>query len=279
MIRWLTVLFLLGTNALLWSAPTHNGLTVSFLNIGQGDSILIQGPTGVQVLVDGGPDSGVLSRVADKLPFWDRSLDAVVATHPDADHISGLTNILNRYQVSYIFEPGVENDTKAWSNFVSAVNQETQSGAQHIVARRSMRLTLGGGAHADILYPDSDVSHIKETNAGSIVMHIVYGKTSFLLTGDLPAEQELYLVKTDAKDLASTVLKVGHHGSKNSSTPEFLAAVHPSYGVFSRGCNNRYGHPAPRVVELFTQLKIPTYDTCTEGTITFYSDGVSVNRN
>ena len=275
----MTILALIGVNALLWSVRLPEGLTVTFLNIGQGDSILIVGPTGVQVLVDGGPDTSALREVGERIPFWDRTLDAIVATHPDADHIGGLSDILNRYDISYIFEPGIKNDTRAWTTFVTAINNEIDhGGARHIVARAGQRLILGGGAYADVLYPDHDVSNIPDTNSGSVVLHVVYGRTSFLLTGDLPSEQERELIMIYHNNLQSTVLKAGHHGSKNSSTPEFLAAVHPSFGIFSRGCNNRYGHPAPRVVDLFNSLNIPTFDTCEQGSITFVSDGQTLTH-
>lgn len=273
MIRLIAIIVLVGANVIIWTLPVPHGLAVSFLNIGQGDAILIQGPTGVDVLVDGGPDSSVLREVGNVLPFFDRSIDAVVATHPDADHISGLPYILNRYEVKTILEPGVLGTTRAWATFVDATNSEIKNGAAHILARRGTRLILGGGAYADVLYPTSDVDQIKETNAGSVVLHVVYGATSFMLTGDLPAKQELYISSIYGTGLQSDVLKAGHHGSKNSSTPEFLAAVAPKYGVFSRGCDNKYGHPAEETVALFQSISIPTFDTCTEGAITFISDG------
>lgn len=272
MLRLIGALVLLGANILLWSVPVPQGLTVSFLNIGQGDAILITGPTGVQVLVDGGPDSSVLREVGQQLPFWDKTLDAVVATHPDQDHIGGLPDILNRYEVGTILEPGIDNTTRAWIAFVDATNAELQSGARHMLARRGMRITLGGGAYADLLYPASDVSAVKDTNSGSVVMRVQYGATSFMLTGDAPAEVEQKVIAA-GDVLKSTVLKAGHHGSKTSSSPEFIEAVNPQYAVFSRGCDNRYGHPAPSVVELFQSLHIGIFDTCEQGTIDFHSDG------
>ena len=275
--KWVVVLVLVAVNAIVWVVPVPSGLKVSFLNIGQGDSILIEGPTGVQVLVDGGPDTSAVRELGQRLPFWDRTIDAVVATHPDADHIGGLPDVLHRYNTAYIFEPGVQNDTRAWSTFVQAANDGVAAGAQHVLARKGMRLILGGGAYADVLYPDHDVSAIPDTNSGSIVLRVVYGTTSFLLTGDLPDKQELYLVQTDPKNLDSDVLKAGHHGSAHSSTPEFVAAVSPNMVVYSRGCDNKYGHPAPRTVALFESLQIPAYDTCQQGTVTFLSDGVTIS--
>lgn len=266
-------IFLIGLlifgNIFVWTVPIPHGLKVSFLNIGQGDSIFIEGPTGIQMLVDAGPpDKSVLRELGSVMPMFDRSIDAVVETHPDQDHLGGIPDVFERYQVGAFLEPGIPNDTKATKATVVAIKK---SGVANVVARRGMRLDLGGGAYADILFPDRDVSKI-ETNTGSIVMRVVYGKTSFLLNGDSPQVIEKYLVSIDGKNLQSTILKAGHHGSKNSSAPEFVKAVNPEYGVFSRGCDNKYGHPAPRVVDLFQSLNIPILDTCKNGRVTFLSD-------
>lgn len=228
------------------------------------------------MLVDGGPPGGaVLRELGTQMPFFDRSIDAIVETHPDADHITGLIDVLERYHVGTFLEPGIPDKTKTSQRLVAEVAKKHPA---DILARRGMRLILGGGAYADVLYPDTDVSNVKDTNSGSVVLHVVYGKNSFMLTGDLPQQQELHVVSMDGINLKSTVLKAGHHGSKNSSAPEFVSAVNPEYVVFSRGCKNKYGHPAAVVVELFQNLKIPTFDTCTDGTVTFVSNGRTLTR-
>lgn len=275
--EWMAFLALVALNAVLYLAPVPQGLTVRFLDVGQGDSILIEGPTGVQVLVDGGPDSSAVRLLGQYMPFWDHTLDAVVATHPDADHIGGLKDVLARYDVGYIIEPGAVNDTRAWQAFLDNAENEMKHGASHVVARAGQRLDLGGGAYADVLYPDHDVTQVKDTNDASVVLHVVYGETSFMLTGDAPAkvEQELFLKL--GYGLHSDVLKAGHHGSRTSSSADFVQSVGPTYAVFSRGCHNTYGHPHIEVVALFEQLKIRTFDTCEEGSIFFSSDGTSVS--
>ncbi len=128
-----------------------------------------------------------------------------------------------------------------------------------------------------MLFPDRDVLGI-ETNTGSVVVRVVYGDTSFLLTGDMPGSVEDYLVRLDGVRLKSSVLKAGHHGSGESSTAAFVGFVSPEHAVFSRGCENSYGHPDSRVVALFQQFGIPTADTCTDGSVTFVSDGAQVKR-
>ncbi len=252
----------------------HGLLTVSFLNIGQGDSIFIDAPSGRQVLIDGGPNTSVLRELSAVMPWWDRSLDVVVPTHPDQDHIAGLIDVLARFHVSTIIHSSVEGDTQTAQALVDAMKQE---GAEQMIARRGQIVDLGDGAYLEILSPDRDVTHV-DTNTGCVVARLVYGKTAFMLSCDAPQTIENYLVQLDGVDLHADVLKAGHHGSKNSSSPLFLGFVSPTYGVFSRGCKNRYGHPAPEVVARFAQFGIPTSDTCIDGTVTFHSDGLRVWR-
>ncbi len=274
MIQWVVALVLVAVNALLWLSPVPHGLTVSFFDAGQGDSILIEGPTGVQVLVDAGADSAALRELGSRLPFWDRTLDAVVVTHPDKDHVGGMADILERYEVGYILDPGIGNTTNAWESFVDAA--EAERGTALVVARAGQRLDLGGGAYADILYPDGDVSKVKDTNAGSVVMRVVYGNTSVMLTGDAPSKVEQELFLKWGYGLDSDILKAGHHGSKTSSLPDFVESVSPEYVVFSRGCDNTYGHPHESVVSYFVSKKIKILDTCEDGTVTFVTDGVTL---
>ncbi len=210
------------------------------------------------------------------MPWYDRTIDVVIATHPDQDHIGGLPDVLARYKVSRIVESSVKDeegtDAAALS---SAAAKETGKGAQRLIAERGQIIDLGAGAYIEILFPDRPVPNI-ETNTGSIVTRLVYGDTSFMLTGDSPQSIEKYLVKLDADQLASNVLKAGHHGSRTSSSELFVGFVAPKYTVYSRGCDNRYGHPHSEVVELLAKFRIPTLDTCTSGTITFVSDGKTV---
>lgn len=256
-------------NIFIFSLAGERELTVSFLDVGQGDAIFIETPDGGQVLIDGGVDRSVLRELGKHMSFFDRTIDVVVATHPDADHIGGLVDVFERYEVGVFIESGVEGDTSIAAALGSAVESE---GAPRQLARRGMRLLLGSGAYADILFPDRDVSRT-ETNAGSIIMRVVYGEHAFMLTGDAPKAIEGLLVSTYGGMLKSNILKAGHHGSKTSSNEHFVEAVAPEYVVYSRGCDNRYGHPAEEVVGLFTMKGIQSFDTCLDGTITFRSSG------
>lgn len=273
------IIFLLCATGMIWYAVWHEDrrglLTVSFLDIGQGDAIFIDAPSGRQILIDGGPGSNVLQRLRDVIPWYDRSIDVVIPTHPDADHISGLIDVLDRYAVSLIVHSSVEGDTKTAQALADAMKQE--KGAKEITAMRGQIIDLGRGVYLEVLSPDRLLPKV-ETNLGCVVTRLVYGGTAFMFSCDAPQAIENYLVQLDGNSLHSDVLKAGHHGSKNSSSALFLGYVNPAYGVFSRGCKNRYGHPAPEIVERFAQFDIPTLDTCTLGTITFVSDGKMVRE-
>lgn len=254
-------------------------LTFAALDIGQGDALYIESPTGVQVLVDAGAGGGAVLRALPKvMPWGDRTIDAVIETHPDADHMGGMKDVLERYQVSAFISPGIEKHNATTDALAAEVE------AQHLpdlVARRGMRLDLGGGARIDVLYPDQDVSGYGEkSNDGSIVAHLVYGKTSVLLTGDLPSTVETHLMQVATSgELASDILKVGHHGSKYSTSEVFAREVNPSVAVISVGASNAYGHPAERVLDLLKQLRIKTLRTDEKGTIICKSDGASFACN
>ena len=256
----------------VWREDRRGLMTVSFLDIGQGDAIFIDAPSGRQMLIDGGPNGTVLRKLSEVMPWWDRAIDVVLATHPDTDHSNGLADVFARYRVGTIFLPSVEGSTADWEATLRAARAED---ADEYIAERGQVIDLGGGAHARILFPDRKLPHA-ETNLASTIVHLTYGDTSFMLTGDSPDEIELYLTGLDGTALRSDVLKAGHHGSKTSSATAFISVVDPTYAVFSRGCENRYGHPAPEVVGRFAKLAVETLDTCQKGTVTFVSDGKTV---
>lgn len=263
----------------IWSAALaadrHGILTVSFLNIGQGDAILIEAPSGRTVLIDGGPDTSVLRELGAALPWYERSIDVVIATHPDADHITGLVDVLLRYRVPYIIQSSVRGDTPIWNTLESTIASDKKQGTTVITAMRGQVIDLGDGVYLQVLSPDRSVPDV-DTNDGCVVTRLVYGATSFMLPCDAPSDIEDYLVYLDGKNLHSTVLKAGHHGSDTSSSPLFIGFVSPQYAVYSRGCNNKYGFPSPQTVATFKRFSIPTLDTCLNGTVTFTSDGQKV---
>lgn len=247
-------------------------LLVTFFDIGQGDAIFIESPTGVQMLIDGGPDAGVLRRLSHVLGFFDRSIDIVLATHADKDHIGGLADVLERYEVAEIVMTENKGESAAAEAFFERAAAEH---ARITYARRGMQYDLGGGAVLTVLFPDRDPS-LLESNTSSIVTRLVYGDSEFLFTGDSPKSIEEYLVTLDGAGLQSDVLKVGHHGSDTSTSDLFLAAVRPVHAVISAGKDNPYGHPHASVIEALRRANTETKNTAEAGSITFVTDGLEL---
>lgn len=248
-------------------------LMVDFLDIGQGDAVLIESPSGTKVLVDGGPDGTVLKRLGETLGYFDRDIDLVVATHPDMDHIGGLIDVFDRYHVHDVLLTENESQTAASAAFRERVKA---SGAHVYYARAGQVYDLGLGQNGSttlaVLFPDRDPTKL-ESNTSSIVAQVRYGKTAFMLTGDSPQPIEEYLVSVYGSRLLSDVLKAGHHGSHTSSSEVFVTTVHPTYAVISAGKNNKYGHPHQEVLDLFKRLGIMVRSTLGQGTVECTSDG------
>ena len=184
------------------------------------------------------------------MPFYDRSLDLVIATHPDADHLGGLAPVLETYEVLGVMDTGLSAETVTYRAFLEAVNQEVKdnkNNSQNLVARAGARINLGDGASLDLLWP-TQVYPNQETNAASVVALLTYGETRALFTGDAPISVERSLLERYS-NLQADILKVGHHGSKTSTDASFLAQVAPTYAIISAGANNRYGHPAQIVLD------------------------------
>jgi len=259
--------------AVVWlavSAPVQGRLTVSFLDVGQGDAILIRGPDGNRVLVDGGPSGPALTAALDRhLPFYDRRIDLIVLTHPQADHIGGLPAALSRYDVHAVLATQFDADSRLYEEWRRTV---ATSGAETTTANRGQRIELGDGAAITVLNPDPGLTlgNADGLNGTSVVLKLEMGRRSFLLTGDIGQEAEARLL-AEGTDLRATVLKVAHHGSTTSTSKPFLERVSPSVDVISVGAANRFGHPSADVVDRLTGDKV--YRTDQQGDVTISTDG------
>lgn len=270
LIRFCVLVFLVVANVFIWTAEAGSKeLTVAFLDIGQGDAIYIETPNGTQVLIDGGRGKQILRALGDVMPLSDRSIDIVIATHPDADHIGGLSDVFERYDIGVFLESGAVNDTNIAKELEKFVLGE---GLIPILARRGMKLSLDENVFLHILFPDRDVSRT-DPNDGSIIARLVYGESSFLFTGDASKGVENYLVKLDGVALQSDVLKTGHHGSKTSTSALFISTVTPQYAIISAGKNNSYGHPHQEVLDTLSDFDAQILKTFEEGNIIFTSNG------
>lgn len=268
------VVVLLVVNVWVWLhlvVEKREHTVLAFLNIGQGDSIYVRSPDGYDMLIDGGPDHTVLRELPRITGPLDRTIEVMVETHPDQDHIAGLVDVLARYQVRTVMTPGIPHDTDTYRALEDAITREP--GVSRVTARRGMRIHLGDALYADVLYPDHDVSRIRATNDGSIVLRLVYGSSTATLTGDAPSTVEDKLVRDYGSHLQSQILKAGHHGSKYSTDALWLRTVAPEIVVVSAGKGNTYGHPSPEVLTRIQEWGARIVSTIESGTIVFESTG------
>lgn len=237
-----------------------------FLDVGQGDGILLVSPTGKQVVIDGGPDRTMLSRLGSVMPFFDRTIELLILTHPDADHVSSMPDILKKYRVERILLTGVRHDSGIYARFLESVKAE---GAQVLFADPALDIDMGDGLYLDVVWPPPGLAGTlpKASNETSIVLRAFAGSTSLLLTGDIEAGAEAGILAS-AADIDVDILKVAHHGSRTSSMTGFLLAASPELAIISVGRNNKFGHPHPWVTRRFQTLSIPFRTTAEEGTIT-----------
>ncbi len=263
----------LALSAVLLGDRPDGNLHVSFLDVGQGDAILIQSPAGRQVLVDGGRYPNVLlAELGRQMPFWDRSLDVVVATHADDDHVGGLVEVVERYRVDHLLTNGLEPlsdpafDALVWS--------ARERGVTLTAAQAGQRIAIDEGVVLEVLHP-SPGFWADSPNEMSVVLRLDYGNLSVLLTGDSESAAEAALL-AGASNLGSVVLKAGHHGANSSSGEAFLDAVRPMVVVVSAGRDNTYGHPHPAVLERFAASGARVLRTDQQGTLTLSSDGRSM---
>jgi len=259
---------------LVWMAALQlpdGRLHVAFLDVGQGDAILITTPEGRQLLVDGGPNPTQLAwELGRQMPFWDHSLDLIVLTHPDADHMAGLIPLLERVHVERaVVSSQALNGKEAlhWRKAVAA------SGVETVVAERGMRVAPGSGVWLQVLHPRlDDRSPMTPDNDDSIVLRLTYGATSVLLTGDVEATGERDLLAS-GQSLQANVLKVSHHGSGGATTAEFLHAVGPQVAVIQVGADNHFGHPSTDVLQRLAEAGSTVLRTDQDGTVVVVSDG------
>lgn len=254
-----------------WEDPDSETLTVHFIDVGQGDSILIQSETAA-MLIDGGTYQAGNKIVRYLKAEGINKLDYLVATHPHADHIGGLNEVVQSFDIGKVVMPEVTHTTRTYEDFLVALQKK---GLKITLARAGMEWELSPEVTCQVLSPGSD--NYYELNDYSVVIKVAKGNTAFLFTGDAgnPAEQQMLSQKLNLK---SDVLKVGHHGSRHSTSHRFLEAVAPQYAVISLGANNEYGHPHEETLRRLKGIQILRTDL--NGTIVFTSDGnhVSVKK-
>lgn len=250
---------------------TNNFLIVSYLDIGQGDSILIRAPNGHELLIDGGPNNSIMGQLGAVMPFFDRSIDYILLTSPDKDHLAGFLDVINRYHVGTLIEGGAKSDSVIYSTLEKRVEEKGIKKILALAPETTIVLDPVRNIRFTVLFPDQDVS-TWPSNDGSIIGRLTYGTVSFIFTGDAPQMVEQYLIRQDA--LAVTdILKIGHHGSRTSTAPAFVAKLEPAYAIISCGQDNSYGHPHPETLATLKAFGVKVLRTDQSGRITIKSNG------
>jgi competence protein ComEC len=278
----LVILFFL--NVLAWIAvfdlAKPQFLELNFFDVGQGDAIFIETPKRQQILIDGGPDSKILEKLGKEMPFYDRTVDLVILTHPEKDHLIGLLEVLKKYKVENILWTGVLRDTAEFKEWQRLIKEE---GTKIYIVPSVQRITMAKDIFMNFLYPVENLAgkEYQNSNDTSIVTKLIFKEKNFLFTGDITKEVEKELIIRENScsnpcELVTTdsdVLKIAHHGSKTSSSEDFLKVVSPEIAVISVGKNNSYGHPHQEVLERLFKYGIKILRTDEDGDIKIISDG------
>jgi len=271
----LGVVAIIAAILLFWlycGAPKN--LEVDFLDVGQGDAILIKAPGGQNVLIDGGPDKTVIKRLGENLPWWDKQIDLMILTHAHDDHTTGLIDVLKRCRVKKILYTGAVHNAPNYLAWLKLVRDKK---VPLIIIDKEQTINLSQEAKMEILYPGQSLLNktLADLNDSSIIIKLIYGQNKFLLIGDASEKVETTLMANGA-DLSADVLKVAHHGSQYSSSREFLEKVDPKIAVIMVGKDNDFGHPSLRTVKRLERAGAEVFRTDGRETIRILSDGVEM---
>ena len=249
------------------TAKERELLKIHFIDVGQGDAIFIELPDKRAVLIDGG-ETNMSSRVINAINSANKNrLDFVIATHPHSDHIGGLSKVIETFEIGEIYMPTIER--KSYKTYQALMSAIQKKGLKQKAAKAGVRILKANDLTLDILAPVK--SNYADINDWSVILKLTYGSTSFLFMADATARAE----KDITADVKADVLKVGFHGSRDSTSDDFLSRVAPKYAVISVG-KNPYGHPLSATINKLKNANIEVYRTDLDGTVTFTSDGTDI---
>jgi competence protein ComEC len=256
---FLSITILLILNILAWSYIFYLGranfLEITFLNIGQGDATFIEAPGNYQILIDGGPGGQILEKLRQEIPPLDKTIDLIILTHPDKDHLFGLNEVLKTYHVENIIWTGVEIETEGFQEWKELIKEEEKEGAKIYTVKYPQKI-IASDLVVSILYPTDNLTgrKIENSNDTSIISKLNFGKNSILFTGDATEKIEKLLISLNT-DVDSDILKISHHGSQNSTSDDFLKKVSPQIAIISVG-KNSFGHPSEKVLDRLNENSI-----------------------
>ncbi|ENY8961045.1 TPA: MBL fold metallo-hydrolase [Clostridioides difficile] len=252
--------------SLLIGCDKKSLLSIHIIDVGQGDSILVQTPTNKNILIDGGDEDSeniIISYLRQKRI---KTIDIIIATHPDSDHIGSLDNIIKKFNVNSIYMPEQSTDSEAYQNLINSCTDKNLS-IQHLY--KNDVLNIDNNINIYVLSP----SYIQEeSNLNSIVFKLTFNDNSFLFMGDAEEENEKEILHSFKLNNINFI-KIGHHGSNSSSSLEFIKKISPDIAAISCGYKNQYGHPHREVINNLKQNHVSIYRTDRIGDIVFYSDG------
>ncbi|MEA3464071.1 MAG: ComEC/Rec2 family competence protein [Patescibacteria group bacterium] len=283
------ILLIFGIAAVIAAIPAFwltyqaaSDLEVDFLDIGQGDAILIKTPYGQNILIDGGPDNTVIKRLSENLGWWDKKIDLMILTHPHDDHVTGLIDVIKRYKVEKILYTGVAHSSPNYLAWLELIRDYRQGGAGKkmplIIIDRPQIIELGGDCELQIIYPRASLlgKEVSNLNNSSIAVKLVYRQIKFLFAGDIELEAEQELLDSRV-DLSADVFKASHHGSNTSNSQKFLEAVQPEIAVIQVGVDNDFGHPSRRVIKRLERIGAQVFRNDLDGTVKIRSNGEKIS--
>jgi competence protein ComEC len=264
-LHWMIALCALAVSTLLLREITFHqvsGVYIRICSVGQGDATVVRTPNGKHIVIDGGPNNDVLSDLGEVLPWFTRTIDLLVLTHPDLDHVHALPEILKRHRVQQVLLTGIEGNSGRYTEFLHELHKQGIS----LLNTATTKNVVVDGVQLRVLWPKEElfgqVSAVP--NDTSTVLMLEYNGQRMLLTGDIGSEAEAGILAS-GRDIRATYLKVPHHGSITSSSTGFLLAVAPAMGIVSAGVDNKFGHPHAAIVERYRSLNIPLWSTATQG--------------
>ncbi len=242
------------------------GMKVVFFDISQGDAILVSTVGGYRILIDGGPHNGIVGGLGRELSFFDRKIDILILTHPHFDHLKGFFEVLNRYEIGAVMMTGVQYESKLYQRFIALIGE---GNIPVINALSTSDIIFPDGTVLDVLWPEKPLAglSVDDINASSIILRVTGTGKHILFAGDTTIQEELGLLHTP-QDISASVLKIAHHGSKTSSSPEFLQEAKPQVAIISAGKKNHFGHPHREIINRLNRYGIDIRRTDENGDIT-----------
>jgi len=251
---------------LIFQLP-YQKILISFLNVGQGDSILIRTPDDYTVLIDGGPSASVLDELGQIVPIYNRTIDLIILSHPHADHVNGLVEVVKRFKVEKVLIVGTPYNNAFYQEFLRVINRD---GISLNIAQANNDIKLGNYVFIDVVWPINSLvgKHFENVNNASLSVRVLFEGHSVMLSGDAEIEQEHEIIESGF-DLSADIYKAGHHGSRTASSEEFLEKVEPEIAVIQSGIENSFEHPHKETLKKFRERNIEVRRNDLEGRVDF----------